>query len=730
MNAAKTGCTVFLLLLLWLPEAWAQTSAEKERVHAYLKSLDIEDLIEVETRLDEAFDVFDGLIKARRVKVATGEEQSIAKAPAVTSVITAQDIEAMGARSLDEVLQSVPGLQVWYTFSNVSVYGIRGATANENRELLILVNGIRLNDAYASSKGVDSWSGFPVSAIARIEIIRGPGSAVYGADAFAGVIDIITKTAQDIDGSEVGIRLGSDNTRDAWILYGGEYNGFDIAFMADFGTTDGHRRRVESDAQTVWDEVFDTDASLAPGPYASDLTTYDMRLDLAKQHWRFRAGIHQGKDKGAGVGIAQALDPSEPQAEEKINADLSYHNPVFSDDWAVEAQLSYLHTAFEIEYQIFPPGAFGGAYPIGYLGSPAAFEHHVHLDFSSIYHGVKNHLIRIGSGYANYDMYKTSDVRNFGINPFTGEDISPTELVDVSDTYANFVREASKDNWYAFVQDSWTIDPHWELTTGIRYDEYSDFGNTVNPRLGLVWELRPGLVAKLLYGEAFRAPSFQEQYNQNNPIAIGNPDLGPEQIATWETAFYYRASDTLHLALNLFRYEIEDKLDTVPIEPSKFMYANTAGWKGRGGEFELRWKTGLKSSLLLNYSYQNSEDDTGATVATVPYGARQAVYVRGDYLLGANWYFDVQLNWNDEWARAANDPRAALDGYTTLDLIVRRKDIRAGKTNFAFGVRNVFDADVRYPSPGPSVDSDVVNVPGDLPGAGRFYFAEFRYKFQ
>jgi iron complex outermembrane receptor protein len=429
----------------------------------------------------------------------------------------------------------------------------------------------------------------------------------------------------------------------------------------------------------------------------------------------------------AGVGIGQALDPTKPMSVERINADLTYHDQQFTDNWDVQAQLSYLYTGFEFAYQIFPPGAFGGAYPIGYIGEPSAFQKDTQLALSGFYRGLDDHLIRVGAGYANYDMYEVRHIGNFGPNPFTGEQISPIELVDVSDTPAAFIPEVARNNSYAFLQDTWTISPNWELTAGVRYDDYSDFGSTTNPRLGLVWEPRSDLTAKLLYGRAFRAPAFRDLYNQNNPIAIGNPNLKPEKIETWELVFDYRSTENLHLALNLFRYEIEDKITYVPKGDSEFGYANAASWKGQGGEFELRWKTSAKSSLLFNYSYQDSKDDT--TNATLSNAPQQFAFVRADYLIGSYWYLDGQLHWLDEWPRDPNDPRPAMDGYTTVDLVLRRKDIRGGKTNFAIGIRNLFDADVRYPSPGPGVGSTVVNVPNDLPGAGRFFFGEFRYKF-
>lgn len=693
----------------------------------YSRGFDFEDFFEEEPlTADKLIDLpIEELMQVKVVTTATGVKQSEVRAPSVISVITARDMEMMGARTLEEVLQTVPGLQVSYSWFNIPIYTMRGISSANNPEILVLINGIRVNDSYIGAKGL-YWNGFPISAISRIEIIRGPGSAVYGADAFSGVINLITKSAREINGTEVGVRLGNFNTQDSWILHGSRWNGFKIAAMADFSHTDGHHRTVESDAQTNWDQVFGTHASLAPGPYASDITTYDARIDIIKQQWQFRAGIHKGDDMGTGVGIGQALDPTEPMLVERINADLTYHDPQFTDNWDVQAQLSYLQTGLEVNYQIFPPGAFGGAYPIGYIGEPSAFQRDTQLALSGSYDGLNNHLIKVGTGYANYDMYKTSEVKNFGTNPFTNDLISPTELINVEDTSAVFAPEVSRNNKYVFLQDTWTIDPNWELTTGVRYDNYSDFGATTNPRLGLVWIPRSDFTAKLLYGHAFRAPSFSELHNQNNPIAIGDPNLKPEQIGTWEIVFDYQKEKNLHLTLNLFHYDIKDKISFISKGNSEYQHANASNWKGQGGEFELRWKPLWNLGILFNYSYQHSKDDV--TKVILNNAPKQSAFLRGDYLLMTDWYLDTQVHWIDDWTRDANDPRPALKGYTTVDLILRRRNLDNKRANFAFGIRNLFDVDVRYPSAGPD-DSGIVNVPNDLPGAGRFFFGEIRYKF-
>jgi iron complex outermembrane receptor protein len=696
-------------------------SAEEIAIMEELKAMSLEELGEVMIKLDDTFDIFNGILYERKMDIATGTAQWASRLPSVTSLITAQDIEVMGARTLEEALQSVPGLQVVHDFLNNPDYVLRGVSSSAlNAEVLVLVNGIRLNSNYMGTKAAWNWSGFPVSTIARIEIIRGPGSALYGADAFAGVINIITKNAEDIDGTEMGGRVGNYNTRDAWILHGSRWKGFEIAAMLQFNDTDGHSTIIESDGQTLLDEEFGTDVSLAPGPFDSGLTAYDAFLEIAKQHWRFRGGIHKA-EVGLGVGLINVLDGGDKQTDdERLNADITYDNPQITDTWGMEARISYLHTGRETEYMIYPPGAFGGAFPLGMRGTPGNYEHHTHLDLTGLYRGLKNHGLRLGIGYANYDLYKITEFKNFGTNPFTGEPIDPTEMVEVSDTDAAYMPEVARENWYTFMQDTWAITEQWELTAGIRYDKYSDFGSTTNPRMGLVWEVRPGFVTKLLYGRAFRAPAFMELYAQNNPSQTGNPDLVPEKIETWELAFDYRLSTTANMMLNLFQYEVTDKILTIPYEggDSALIMANAGTWEGMGGEFELRWKTSNKSSLLFNYSYQDSEDENGITL---PAGSQQTAYIRGDYLLGSKWYLDTQLHWNNGWSREANG-LPHLDGHTSMDVMLRRKESRGGKTNFALGVRNLFDAEQTYPP---------IEAPGraDSPGAGRFYFVEFRYKF-
>jgi iron complex outermembrane receptor protein len=519
------------------------------------------------------------------VSIATGAKQPVSKAPAVASVVTAADIKAMGATDIDEVLETVPGLHV--ARSNIGynpLYTFRGIYSGLNPQVLMLINGIPVTNSFQGDRN-QIWGGMPVQAISRIEVVRGPGSALYGADAFAGVINIITKTKDEINGTEVGGRVGSFDTYDGWALHGGEWAGFDVAAMVEYHNTAGQNSIIDADSQTQLDQALGTHASLAPGPVNLSADNLDVRLDLSRDHWRFRGGLQHRSDYGNGAGVAQALDPVNRYESDRWNADLTYQNAEFADNWEVTGQLSYLNTSQVIERNLtlfpagtrLPIGANGQidfanpvalvTFPNGYIGNPENWERHARGNLSAVYKGFDNHTLRFGAGF-NYDsLYKVKVSQNFGLDPATGNPIPfmpDLPLIDVSGTASTYLPTKDRKDAFFFVQDQWQFAKDWALTGGVRYDKYSDFGETVNPRAALVWEPRYDLTTKLIYGSAFRAPSFGEQYVLNNPATLGNPNLKPETLDSIELAFDYRPIDTLRLGLNVFNYWWKDIIRYVP----------------------------------------------------------------------------------------------------------------------------------------------------------------------
>ncbi|MFP5393241.1 MAG: TonB-dependent receptor plug domain-containing protein [Gammaproteobacteria bacterium] len=661
------------------------------------------------------------------VSIATGNRQSVRRAPAVASVITAQDIAAMGATDLDQVLETVAGIHVNRSPNQYSpLYTVRGIGTAYQPQVLVLQNGVPMTTLYQSNKG-NVWGGYPVEHIARIEVIRGPGSALYGSDAFAGVINIITFSALDAPGTRVGVRAGSFASRDAWLRHGGTHAGVEVAAYLRAGRTDGFRSIIEADAQTRNDQLYGTTASLAPGPVNTGNRALDGHLDISHGAWRLRTGYKLRDDVGTGAGISAALDPVGRSRSARLTADLSWTASQLARDWQAGALLSFLRytQSAPMDYQLFPPGLRfpTGPFPDGMTGGPDTWERQTRLSAYLGYSGFAGHQLRAGLGQDHLDLYRTFETRNFDYAP-NGLPIPLPASYEASATHP-FLFPTLRKLSYAYLQDEWNFAPDWTMTAGLRHDQYSDFGGTTNPRLALVWDASFDLTAKLMFGRAFRAPAFIEAYGVYNPVAQGNPRLRPETNGTLEAALAWQASPDARLNLTLFRYAMSNIIRTVPnpVAGTGATYHNTGDQVGRGLELEGVWDAGRRLRLSGNYSYQHATDKNGSSGSGAEAGGvpRHHLYARADWQPREHIQLGGQLNRVARRARAAGDARPPIADYTTLDLSLRANVVSGWEVLAA--VRNLFNADVREPSPAPGLQ-----LPHDLPMAPRGVSVQLSYQ--
>lgn len=637
------------------------------------------------------------------VSIATGTAQPISKAPAVASVINASDIKQIGARDINDVLETVPGLHVSRNTLNGDIYTFRGIYTTQNPQVLMLINGISISNLFQGNRN-NVWGGMPVEAISRIEVIRGPGSAVYGADAFAGVINIVTKNANEIDESEFGVRYGSFNTKEAWVMHGGNYAGFDIALMAEVTSSDGHKEDVDSDSISL------TGASLTPGSTNNNNETVDLRLDVEKGKFHFRGGLQRRRDGGVGFGVGTALDPNAEYESDRWNADLTYYDENIFENLDFQAQVSFLNVSQEVDEDtfLFPAGT-PMVPPEGLIGNPELWERHWRFGFNSLYTGFHDHAIRFGAGYNTSEIYRVKEENNFS-----------GTLMDVSDTPFVFLPEKHRDNTYGFIQDIWSFANDWEFTVGLRYDDYNDFGDTWNPRAALVWSARHDTTLKLLYGQAFRAPSFAEFRNQNNPVALGNSELDPEEIETFEFAVDYRPRADIRFGVNTFYYEWDDIIRFVNMGATATAQ-NTGEQTGYGLELEMEWLPTNDLSILANYAFQDSEDEsTDEDSGNAPH---HQIYSRLNWEFLSNWTITPAVNFVIDRDRAPGDSRDELDDYAVVDLTLRSRAF-SDKWEVALGARNLLNSSPEEPT---AVEFGISN---DLPLERRQLFIEFRLDLQ
>ncbi len=188
--------------------------------------------------MDDFFSMTPAELAAMPVTIDTGTSKPNFRSAGSTSVITEEQIKTMGATELHENLETIPRIHAsLQPMSNDLSYNIRGIANVNNSQILFLLNGTRITTAFRGS--TESALDLPVADIQRVEVIRGPGSAVYGADAFAGVINVITKKAQDINGTQLGVRAGNWDSQSGWGQYGSQWAGWDVATSIQYNIPGG-----------------------------------------------------------------------------------------------------------------------------------------------------------------------------------------------------------------------------------------------------------------------------------------------------------------------------------------------------------------------------------------------------------------------------------------------------------------------------------------------------------
>ncbi|MFV1872568.1 MAG: TonB-dependent receptor plug domain-containing protein [Oleiphilus sp.] len=643
----------------------------------------------------------------RVTTLATGTATPLDKAAAVATVITEEDIIAMGATDIDQVLETVPGLHVNRSTQAFSPnYTFRGITSSYNPQTLLLINGIPITNLYIGNRS-QVWGGMPVKAIKQIEVIRGPGSALYGADAFSGVINIITKSRKDINGTQVGSRAGSFDTRAAWMEHGETFNGYEVGVSLEYQKTDG------------WKEEVEADGIGASGPVSTGVKSTELRLAIAKDDWNLRLGYQGRRDIGVAAGIAQFLDPQGRYDSDRINADASYRLKDAAPNLDIEGQFSYYYNTQEVaENPVLLPAGVPG-FPEGVIGTPGFKEQQVRFNINGIFDGLKQHLIRFGVGAYWGDLFETTEKKNFDLDlsqPFPF--VPKGSLVDVSDTAEVFLPEKDRTNYHAFIQDEWQFADNWALTSGVRYDHYSDFGDTTNPRVALVWATTDSITSKLLYGRAFRAPAILELFATGNPVILGNSDLDPEIIDSYELALSHQLNSHFLYRANLFAYKIKDYIEYVAAQAQ-----NTGKRTGKGVELEMEYSPSSSSKYFANYAYQkaknkNTNEDAGES-------PNHQFYVRAEWRTDDKWIISPQLNWVGKQLRVDGDSRPPTPHYTTVDLTIRQLNV-ISNLDIALSIRNMFDRDVFEPSPD---GLPAPSIPNDFPMAGRSIYGEIAYSF-
>ena len=661
------------------------------------------------------------------VTIATRHETPVGKAPSVVTVITADEIKHLGYRTFVEILRTVPGFEILKKGDLGEVFpSVRGFA--DPAKVRVMLNGHLVNSPRTGS-AFHLFDDFPVENIKRIEIIRGPGSAVYGENAFLAVINIITKDAKDIDGIKVSGGYGSFDTEEGNIVFGKTCGKVDISGMVRYRHTDGFEGIVGSDLVTQSDNSLAPlgfpSASQAPGRVEDWREEYDLNLKVVYKGF-YVEGLYINKNMGPFIGPQFALADESNIEQNYVFGEAGYRN-TFDEKFTIRPRLyydqfdrdSYIEALPENTHVPLDTDGDGvidkiNTYPDGLIGNAYIREKVVGTEIPFDYELFDGNIITLGFEYrlinqTNPHFFTTYD-------PPTLDPLD--SLRDQADTYP-FIKETTRRVWSIYLQDTWDITDTLNLTLGVRHDEYNDFGSATSPRGGLTWAFLKNASLKVLYGEAFRAPNFTEMFTINNPAFVGNEDLDPETIRTYEVGLSYEFNKYVTSGINYFYNDIEDLIvqRILPTAEGTLRYENSGDAHVQGIEMDTRVNIVNDNYVFMNYTFQNPEGNRGNDL---PFVAKHY----GNF--GVNVHYPKYINTNlstfvsGTRSREDDDPRDDLPAYALLNLSVIAKEFF--KTMEVQGtVFNLLDKD--YNDPGPE------SIPEDFPRPGRTFFVGLSYQF-
>mgnify|MGYP000134051303 CR=1 FL=1 len=520
----------------------------------------------------EVFDM--SLEELLNVEVITASKapESLWSAPSVITVISQKEIQLFGSRDLADVLEKIVGMQPYFQAAfGLSFLAVRGDTPLVvDARTLVLVDGRPMfRNSLAHSTNVLPYTLYPLESLQRIEVIRGPGSVLYGSGAFSSVINLITKKVH-VSTASLSLGLGSFGTVDSTL---------NASYSADTWSLQSTTRFIDQDGD-------DFDATGVDGlPTKSNFYENSSFMSHNKLTWQgFEATlIRSESERMTWFPSIQVKDDGVPRFEnERTSFDIGYRWQI-NNTFRMEANTAYHREHF-----------FDTSYSLGGGANDPVIERNA-----------------IGEDY-HYELTVFGNHDNLGLNYVIGviRDRSSGEDKDNPGVPAR-LKPNQWDYWIdsAYFQTTYSLNNVLSVTAGAQYNKPDFSPGGFSPRFGLVGNYPNGFGFKLLYGEAFRAPVVGERFTTLDTLA-GNPDLTNELIATTEIQLSHH-TETSELSMTLYNSQISDIISTTQASTvnTQVQFINQGKRTLQGVEIEGKLSFLSHWYLSGNYSWQQNKTD-------------------------------------------------------------------------------------------------------------------------
>ena len=667
------------------------------------------------------------------ISTVLGIKQKVSRAAAVISVVSKEDIKNYGAETLSELMSYIPGFSVKDNFAKRKIITARGvAMGLYNDKILLLVNGIPMYEPITMEYYIDA---IPINSVKRIEIIRGPGSTMYGTNAYSAVINIVTEDGDDMQGLNAQFIGGSWGRKEGQLQFGENVNDkISYYLAATFRDDNGYwKKDVEDENGVKQDLLYEFDNSNLYGNFKYKNATLEF------------GGLYQRWSKFGPIPVHMFNIDEDPEnggrtivSEQYVN--LKYHANITK----------------KLSLKLYTHGL--NYFNKTYVGKAISFYYQF-ID-PSLQLGQQQYIIwqgktLISSADLNYEF---NDKLNIAYT--LRYDYLIRERLDANsqllDTPIISLASVPMPNYEGILANSLLVYGNWgkfSYLAGVRYSYSSLTGVTNNlfPRVGLVYNFSKDNSIKLLYGQAYRDPSFVEWYAKVPGLIYGraliDSNLVPEEITSYELAYRQNLFDKLMIKFNAFYLESANLIDLWPANQDErnqllseglipgTVYRNSNLRKIRGVEFEMRSTFSDKIGLWGNISYKEGKiiDENTDTIMYnyLPFVEKftanagfhvvmwdrltiapnmQYVGDRSGYITVKNDQGQMVEKWND------------VPAYTLYNINIWCRTTQ--KLKLGLSIHNILNTTYYYPE---DIRKHIKTIPG---GPGRSIYVKLSYQIQ
>ncbi|MBN1823783.1 MAG: TonB-dependent receptor [Endomicrobiales bacterium] len=598
------------------------------------------------------------------VFTASKKAESINKAPSVVYVVTAEEIKRSGARSLADVLRRVPGFKI--SARETSLLGTRGFTSDQNDKYVFLIDGAPMTNIMQDG----SWGYIDMpnmNMVEKIEIVKGPGSTLWGSDASLGIINIFTKKGEDVDGTKVTVDYSSnDNQQVGNLLYGKKTDTGDILFSFTYTNSDGFS--TDPDWNTVWLWGGEAVSSNVNPWYGAGSNSRGAKLRDFQPSWEAYAKV--------------AVDD-----EWTVKSRASYErmNYMWGGNYdAVYQDIDFKHFYTEIE-------------KVKKLSDDSELTEKVNVHTMSYDRGIrmdcKDPLAKIDleqkteMGIAlesiltktlwdKHDIVAGLKSQSVQYGPSTRQNyFAGSASTTLNGAYYGgyqyvYVTDAGLDNTLgAYLEDSFSATDKLTLVAGVSY-EYNDkreAGGQTMPRGAIIYDFTDQLSAKCAYNTGYERPPIDKKFHKH----FGHVEKS-ENIEESDLQVSFNSEKT-RVSVTGFVYKITNYFTWIDESATGGPqgHGNSGEAKSSGGELEARHNLSSSLALYCNYTYADTKIND-----VIPNGDPKQIYnIGSDYYLNKDISLNVNLNgWADMYygteMKWTGETSGILDATLVMDNVM------------------------------------------------------------